>query len=764
MEQQMAQIDAYCNNLYNSTVLEERRAAEEALAPLSTTEGVDKCRFILEYSSSPFSQHMASASLKKVVQNHWQALGPERKHDLRAYLLNFMANKVPSLLPFVVNELICVVSCVIKLGWLDSDENQEIINQLMQFTNSSIEHCLLGLDLLHSVVEEMNVVQPNRSLTNHRKVSISFRNGCLLPIFHLSTTTIANILGNAVQATPDQLQQLCDKALRLSLGCLSYDFIGSNVDDYSDEVGTIQIPPTWKATIEGGETVQCFFDVFSTVDLPCTVKALQCLVQLASVRQSLFQGEPDRQAYLSKFITNTCVIMRKQTGMNDPEKFHEFCRLLFRLKANFQISMLVKADNYQEWISSAANLTIRSFNLWQWSNNSIFYLLSLWSRLVASTPYLKGDFLTHLDSFIPQITEAYINVRLNSVQSVLQNPDQFEDPLLNEDLVVQELENLAPLCRFNYLQGGKLLTERLEDTKTKLAETTQLYAAAPSSDLDFRVQLYEGQLTWLIFIVSLVIGTQSSGSSSEAHELMDGQLAGSVLQFVISDAHATQRQAMTRPLVDLAILSFLQNFRKKHIGDHAMSSSRVYTKLRELVGLSDHLMVMTVIVDRVIANCKIWASNEEVIRRTLELLSELACGYSSGKMLLKIQSVHFVLQNHGANTFPFLLEPCNTRHRTTFYQVLARLLFLEETMIPQFDQFVAPITATFQVRLPFAFSAFSNVMAFLFYQMFDCSFTCALFFCFVALCDVFVLFAGPGVHSSGDVAHRCQALSDWVVP
>jgi len=127
---------------------------------------------------------------------------------------------------------------------------------------------------------------------------------------------------------------------------------------------------------------------------------------------------------------------------------------------------------------------------------------------VASTPYLKGEFLTHLDSFIPQITEAYINVRLNSVQSVLQNPDQFED------LVVQELENFAPLCRFNYIQGGKLLSERLEDIKTKRAETTKLYAFNPTQDLDLRVQLYEGQLTWLIFIVSLVIGTQGSGSCS----------------------------------------------------------------------------------------------------------------------------------------------------------------------------------------------------------------------------------------------------------
>ena len=38
-----------------------------------------------------------------------------------------------------------------------------------------------------------------------------------------------------------------------------------------------------------------------------------------------------------------------------------------------------------------ATFTIDSFKHWQWASNSVYYLLSLWSRLVASMPYLKGS-------------------------------------------------------------------------------------------------------------------------------------------------------------------------------------------------------------------------------------------------------------------------------------------------------------------------------------------------------------------------------------
>lgn len=57
----------------------------------------------------------------------------------------------------------------------------------------------------------------------------------------------------------------------------------------------------------------------------------------------------------------------------------------------------------------------------QWASNSVYYLLSLWSRLVTSVPYLKGDTPSMLDETVPKITEGFITSRINSVQVLISN-------------------------------------------------------------------------------------------------------------------------------------------------------------------------------------------------------------------------------------------------------------------------------------------------------------------------------------------------------
>ena len=75
---------------------------------------------------------------------------------------------------------------------------------------------------------------------------------------------------------------------------------------------------------------------------------------------------------------------------------------------------------------------------------------------------------------------------------------------------------------------------------------------------------------------------------------MDGELSGIIFSLLVSDGLRAQRQ----PQIDLAILVFLHSFRRKHIGDHAMQSTKVFKRLKELAGLPDHLMVLEVLVNR----------------------------------------------------------------------------------------------------------------------------------------------------------------------
>ncbi|CAN0296196.1 unnamed protein product, partial [Discosporangium mesarthrocarpum] len=44
-----------------------------------------------------------------------------------------------------------------------------------------------------------------------------------------------------MKATPDQERAMAEQALSLCTRCLSYDFIGTNSDESSEDVGTIQV-------------------------------------------------------------------------------------------------------------------------------------------------------------------------------------------------------------------------------------------------------------------------------------------------------------------------------------------------------------------------------------------------------------------------------------------------------------------------------------------------------------------------------------------
>lgn len=67
---------------------------------------------------------------------------------------------------------------------------------------------------------------------------------------------------------------------------------------------------------------------------------------------------------------------------------------------------------------------------------------------------------------------------------------------------------------------------------------------------------------------------------------------------------------------------------------------------------------------------------------------DLASGYMSGKLLHKLEAVHFMLQHHTSDHFGFLED--HTRYRTVFYHTLSRLLFMDDTP-SNFKAFVGPL-------------------------------------------------------------------------
>lgn len=108
---------------------------------------------------------------------------------------------------------------------------------------------------------------------------------------------------------------------------------------------------------------------------------MECLVQLASVRRSLFVGEDDRSAYLTQLLHGirdilknnvgmgfawfVCLVLTANVGLNENSNHHGFCRLLARLKSNYQLNQLLAVDCYVEWIKLVADFTIKSIQSWE---------------------------------------------------------------------------------------------------------------------------------------------------------------------------------------------------------------------------------------------------------------------------------------------------------------------------------------------------------------------------------------------------------------
>ncbi|XP_021857908.1 uncharacterized protein [Spinacia oleracea] len=680
----LQQLEALCERLYNSQDSAERAHAENTLRCFSmNSEYIPQCQYILDNALTPYALMLASSSLLKQVTDH--SLSLQLRLDIRNYLINYLATRGPELQHFVIQSLIQLLCRLTKFGWFDDDRFRDVVKESMSFFNQTTpHHYAIGLKILNQLVSEINQPSSGLPATHHRRVACSFRDQSLFQIFQISLTSLQ-------QLTSDVTSKLQELALSLALKCLSFDFVGTTVDESSEEFGAVQVPSSWKPILEDPSTLKIFFDYYAITQPPISKEALECLVRLASVRRSVF-SDSIRSKYLAHLMTGTKEILQSGHGLVQHENYHEFCRLLGRFRVNYQLSELVNLEGYSDWIHLVAEFTSKSLQSWQWASSSVYYLLGLWSRLVTSVPYLKSDAPSLLDEFVPKITEGFITSRFDSVQAVL--PDDYsENPLDNVELLQDQLDCFPYLCRFQYERTSLYMINIVEPILQSYTERAQL----PASD-NKELSVIEAKLAWIVHIIAAILKIkQCTGSSTESQEVLDAELSARVLQLVkVTDSGSLSERysELSKQRLDRAILMFFQNFRKSYVGDQAMHSSKLYARLSELLGLNDHLVLLNVIVSKIATNLKCYTESEEVIDHTLSLFLELASGYMTGKFLLKLDTVKFIVSNHTRDHFPFLEERRCSRSRTTFYYIIGWLIFMEDSPV-KFKSSMEPLLKVF---------------------------------------------------------------------
>ncbi|KAJ2939896.1 hypothetical protein O0L34_g6599 [Tuta absoluta] len=380
-EQEVIQIELLCKQLYESQDPIIREQAEKAVVAFQESpDTLSKCQALLERADSSYSQLLAATTLTKLVGRSTSTLSVQQRLDIRNYVLNYLATR-PKLANFVVQTLVTLFARITKLGWFDMVKEefvfQNVMNDITSFLQGPAEMCTIGVQLLSQLVVEMNQVSEAdaiRSLNKHRKIASSFRDTQLFEIFRLACSLLSAARANKLDLNDERQHALISALLRLAHNCLTFDFISTASDESSDDLCTVQIPTSWRPTFLESGTLDLFFELYHVVSA-CGSRgalaslALACLVQLASVRRSLFSNN-ERAKFLSRLAAQVLRILENTQGLSEPTNYHEFCRLLARLKINYQLGELVMVEQYPLMMQQLAKFTEQSLQVYRVSQST----------------------------------------------------------------------------------------------------------------------------------------------------------------------------------------------------------------------------------------------------------------------------------------------------------------------------------------------------------------------------------------------------------
>ncbi|VDK76048.1 unnamed protein product [Litomosoides sigmodontis] len=684
-------LDNLCKILYESIDGARRLQAEQNLAELtSSPDCLRRCMLLLQNGTAPFAHMVASNTLMKLLDSKI-AVSLQQRLELNTYLLHYLDERSAALPPFVLSSLYQLFARITKLGWHDYDmESQtfpfrEPVSTIIKLAEKNSDKGPLAVQLLAMLVSDIISGVGFGTVTKQRKTLSNFRDEYLFDIFELSTSMLRKIVSGG-RISERELPTV-NSLLQLSLNCLSFDFIGSIGDETSDDNATVQVPTLWRLAFTDGELITMFFRLYNELPIELTTRVLQNIVQLSSLRRTLFSN-PERQTYLTHIVKGVKGIMEQPDKLRQQENFHEFCRIVSRLKGNYQLIELMKVEEYSTVIALLADFTEQSLRAYEFSANSTYYLLSFWQRMVSSVPYVKAADPHLLNLYCPKITATYVESRLQYARAVARG-DISDDPLDDQGAIQQVMEQIAIICRCEYEKSAELIVRLFDHDYT-------IYERSASNPPSAEARESVACLTWLVTIIGAAIQGRASYNNCEEHDVVDGNLVCRVLKLMeLSDSRLSAGVPGNFKL-ELAYLYMLEQFRKIYVSDQIQKISKVYDQLQENLGLQDETGVITVYARKIITNLKYWGAEEKLIDNSLVLLNELSLGFSAGRRLMRLPDIQLLLNNHSCEHFSFLSSEADfmtMRSRTTFYASLMRLLCLDlNDNDATFYSFMQPLT------------------------------------------------------------------------
>ncbi|OAD70386.1 hypothetical protein PHYBLDRAFT_188120 [Phycomyces blakesleeanus NRRL 1555(-)] len=664
----------------------------------SPTDTASALRVLLENSPSPYVQTFSLSRLKQLISAQFSIFDGETKLQLRTFLLEY-AFMHPDLQPFVITQLASVLALLTRLGWQDVEEYRNVQQDINQFYQASVDHRIVGMQILAIIIQDINAPSPPRNSAKFRKAAGGFRDTQLFSIFESAFETLEGLLQRTIPfEKAGQEERMRDATLNVLVRCLSYDFAGTSLDEAGEDIGTVQIPATWRPIYERDNFLPIFFTAYREFSPPHSSKVMECLVQIASTRKALFSVEAERAKFISGMMQGIRDIIVTSQGMNNTDNYNEFCRFLHRFRASAPLNELTEKHDYIELIELIADFTLKAFQSWKWAPDTASYLLGFWSRNVNSMSYyqkLGEATIQKLENITVELTRTYVSAQVESVATRIE--EGLDDPLENEDALVETLGMLGQIARCKYEESSAALVAVFDPIALQYQELiSQASSGMSGEEFKEALEVIETKFAWLVYVISAFVGGRPAYLSSDDLDAIDGELTVKVLQLmevnqILQNQHGA---AVLNQKLDTAFVYFFQQFRKSYIGES--NGKSVYKKMTEMFGVSDQVTMLNVIMQKIISNLQFWGDNELVIRRTLELFNDLAGGYSALKNLRKLDTTQLILQNHMSSEFAFFESEKHRQNRMLYYQVLCKILFAEDNCEREFIEFMKPFDLRFK--------------------------------------------------------------------
>jgi exportin-7 len=62
----------------------------------------------------------------------------------------------PDLIPFVVSQLASLLAVMTLIGWFEVEKYKDVYKDISQFIQASVDHRIIGLQILSVLVQDMN--------------------------------------------------------------------------------------------------------------------------------------------------------------------------------------------------------------------------------------------------------------------------------------------------------------------------------------------------------------------------------------------------------------------------------------------------------------------------------------------------------------------------------------------------------------------------------------------------------------------------------